>query len=310
VPYARIPDAERDFAYSLQLLASGGCPDDGYTDAPHASDRVVAPDESAGPGLGYRWTVDWDPDSEGQPPIAHMELVETGVFQSVSGEEDVLSIQPYCSLAFTATDRALPESARKSKSEKVCFSIGPDRVIVTQSTTPYAVSNSYDNRLMNDTAMTVRVMMRGASTTDYRAPNDTDLTGDGSYKHDLPSEAQTTNISVLLSTLDFCRVSVNPTGWWDDTNHLNPRAARPFQHSDRNGVYGYYGALAYMGTTSSDGSAPYSNRYQLQPTATCVRLPRCTSTSVTSDLAPGRLHEWRQALRLRLVGLLRDPHHP
>jgi len=289
-PYARIEEAQQGLIYNpdggpagLQLWAVGGVPQDGRTDAPHESQTSVDPSEVEG---AHTWSVNWDPDSEGNAAIPYMELTPDGIFRIEDGHEDDLVPQFEQALGFTAYDWALPTSAVTSTTEKVRFGIGPDKVIITQSTTSFTPS-SYDNRRMNDTAMTLKLLIPNPAGDTIRSPNDSDLPGNGAGKIGLPSEAGSgTSLSTLLTNMDLLRVSVNPTTYYDDVNHLNPNAARPFQDGDRNACYAYYG-VATWGTTSYSPSSSYSYQYQNQPTGTCVRLPVCSSASVSQNLPNG-----------------------
>jgi len=289
-PYARIAEAQQGVLYNpdggpvgLQLWAVGGVPQDGRTDAPHESQTLPDPSETEG---SHTWTIDWDPDSEGNSPIPCMELTSAGVFKVEDGCEDDLVPQFEQNIAFTAHDWALPTQFATTKTEKVRFGVGPDKIIITQSTTSY-VSSGYDNRGQNDTAMSIKLLIPNVSGDTIRAPNTNDLVGTGTGKIGLPATAGSgTTLASLLTSIDLLRISINPTTYYDDINHLNPNAARPFQDGDRNAVYAYYG-VATWGTTSYSPSSSYAYQYQNQPVATCVRLPVCSSTAVSPNMQQG-----------------------
>ncbi len=286
-PYAKIPGADQGKPYNpdggavgLQLLASGGVPQDGRTDAPHLSQTSVSSTETEG---AYQWQIEWDPDNEGFSAITAMELTPAGVFEIEAGREDDLIPQFDQPLAFTAIDFALPSQLATTSTEKVRFEIGPDRILLTKSNTSF--TTNYDNRAMNDTSLTMQVLMTyGAGGDMMRDLNDSDLVGQGAGKIGIPDDAGTITLANLLKTMDVTRISINPTVWWDDNVHLNPRAARPFQHGDRNSIYAYYG-LGYYGTTSYSPSTSTSTSYQWQPTAVCVRLPK--TEGVTKNFTNG-----------------------
>ncbi len=287
-PYARVPEMQQGQVYNpdagplgLQLLATGGVPQDGYSDHPHKSqidsDPVVG--ETAG---AYLWSIDWDPDGLGSSQPLHVEFLPSGVLRPVTGEEANLVPQAPAAIAVTAQDFALPQSLAGTQTQKVRLGIGPDRIIVTQSTTSY--TSDYYTMALNDPVMTVRMMLPYTSGAQLRNLNDSDLVGNGTDRIPLPTEiGSSTSISTLLTNIDIVRVSVNPTGWWDDTNALNPRGARPWQHGDRNEYYPYYG-IGYNGNTYDIYGY---NSDQVQPSATAVRLPACTSSAVTADLQTG-----------------------
>ena len=291
-PYARIAEAMRGEIYNpddgprgLQILAVGGVPDDGYTDAPHVSQRVVDPAETEG---AYKWAIDWNPDGDYDTDpnlgvIPAMELTGLGIFRvlEIDGVPQVNDLIPQFeqTLEFTASDSALPDSLASVAAEKVVFGIGPDRILVTRSSTAMSPTSS-DNRSWDDTAMALEYVVPGPSTYALRSPLTDDLTGEGANRHDLPSEAGAgTTPATLFASFDLLRVSVNPTGYWDDNVYLNPNAARPWQNSQRSHYYPYYGPGA-SGSTSYTGT---SYTYGFQPSTSCVRLPTCKDASVAAS---------------------------
>ncbi|MFM8981143.1 MAG: hypothetical protein ACKOSS_11875, partial [Planctomycetia bacterium] len=84
-----------------------------------------------------------------------------------------------------------------------------------------------------------------------------------------------TSLATILTSVDLLRVSVNPTGWWDDMHGLNPSGARPGQHSDMNKSYTYSNSSWQSGT----------NPIPWNPSASAVRLP--DATGVTTNRATG-----------------------
>jgi hypothetical protein len=314
-PYARIAEAQKDQVYNpdggplgLQIRATGGVPEDGITDAPHGSQVAPAPGETNG---AYAWTMDWDPDGEGNLPVPEMEFLASGVLRVAAGREGYLVPQFDQALSFTASDSALPIQYASTRTEKVTFSVGPDKIIITQSSTSF--TTGYDNRAANDTAMTLKIMTPNPATGDViRSPGTTDLPGSGTDRIGLPAEAGSgTTLATLLTSMDLCRVSVNPTGWWDDLHHLNPRAARPFQDGDGNACYAYYGVGSW-GTTSYTANSTSSYQYQYQPTGLSVRLPVCTDTGVTQNTNlgvytnGGKLHVFDSSAYLGIFIIRKD----
>ncbi len=294
-PYARLEEAQKGQIYNpdggpdgLQIVATGGVPDDGLTDAPHASQTEPADDETAG---AYKWEIDWNPDGDfdGEPAlgvIPGMEFTDLGIFRiiEVGGIPQVDDLIPQFdqSLAFTAADSALPDTLASSATEKVAFGIGPDRILITKSTT--TMSNSTDQRSWDDSAMTLKYVIPQGSVHQMRSPGVGDLTGDGDDKHLLPSEAGTgTTPATLFTSVDLLRTSVNPTGYWDDNVHLNPNAARPWQNSQTAYYYPYYGPGSHGTTSYSSGQ----HTYGFQPATTSVRLSKCKDLSVTASAGLG-----------------------
>ena len=324
-PYARLEEAMKGQIYNpdggpngVQILGLGGVPDDGYTDAPHVSQAALDPNEVVG---GYKWTIDWNPDGDYTAPatgeIPGMEFTPEGVFRifevwnptggpggNGAWEPQVDDLIPQFdqTIAFSASDSALPSTLADSVTEKVAFGIGPDRILITTSTT--AMSNTTDNRSWDDSAMTLKYVIPQGSSYQMRAPAVGDLTGDGANRHELPAEAGTVSLEDLFTSLDLLRVSVNPTGYWDDRVYLNPNGARPYQNNQSVFYYPYYGPGSHGTTSYSSGSYTYS----FQPTTTCVRLPTCKDTSVGADKGDGGLHGRRQAARVRHQHALRHLH--
>ncbi len=294
-PYSRIGDFELGQVYNpdggvagLQLKATGGCPQDGKSDHPHLS-QVVA-DPAVGEVLGaYTWAVDWDPLSLGTPPIPHVELLPSGVFRVVPGEQSQLATQAFQTLTFTVNDYALPTSFASTNSQYVRTSVGPDVLVITESTTSFAFGNTTSSITtgFNDPNMKVKVMLPYSSGAVVRSLDDAkDMAGTGASQHTIPSTAGSgKTLKDLLEGVDLLRTSVNATGWWDDTWSLNPKAGIAAAHGDMNQGYGYYGltySYEYWSTTSS-----YTYSYGANPESTCVQIPVCTTPGVTEDRDAG-----------------------
>ncbi|MFV1957836.1 MAG: hypothetical protein ACC662_00340, partial [Planctomycetota bacterium] len=146
---------------------------------------------------------------------------------------------------------------------------------------PYAMTLVDDPDIAEDGPLPLGISIPTASTSLVGSPVEVGPAGAPFVLSLEATDADGTTVADLLEDVDLLRVSVNPTGWWDDLHGLNPRAARPFQHGDRNTYVNYYGLL-YPGSTSSTGSFRAS-----QPSATSVQIPSCTSPGVTHDPAGG-----------------------
>ncbi len=288
-PYARISDFEQGQVYNpdggvpgLQLLASGGVPQDGLSDHPHASqidaDPVVG--ESAG---AYGWSIDWQNPDAGASPIPHVEFLSTGVLRVVSGESDQLATQGYQAFAVSATDAALPTSLAGVSTEVIRTSVGPDTVVITESTTSFTLANSTSatSTGLNDPDLDVKIFLPFTSGAVVRRLDDTkDMVGTGANQLALPSTAGSNKtLKDVLEGIDILRVSINPTGWWNDSFNMNPKGAKGFTHGDANKAYGYRGynyAYDYH-------SGSYVSAYGANPSTTAVELPQCTTPGVTED---------------------------
>ncbi len=294
-PYSRIPDFEVGLPYNpdggadgYQLLATGGVPEDGMTDAPHASQVAADPSETLG---AYGWSVDWDPHSTGETPIPHVEFQARGVLRIAPGEEDDLVPQGFQDVGFTAADAALPLSLASTEARIVRISVGPDTVIITQSTTSFsgAASTSPDNGGMNDPNLNVKVLLPYSSGAVIRSLDDSmDLAGEGALQHTIPATAGSeTELTDLLEGCDLLRAVVNPGGWWNDTMNFNPKGARSFMHGDANTSYGYRALHYQYFYKYQSGSYTSKSVYGANPETTAVRIPECTTSGVAEDRASG-----------------------
>jgi hypothetical protein len=274
-PYSTLPEIEAGTAFNpdvsshpaagLQLLAFGGVPRDGRTDAPHASQ--VSSIEGTGPGQEvpntYSWTVAWDPDGNGGFQPSGLVFDSSGVL-SVPDPNSVQRTSPM-EVQFCAFDSALPVQLASQDCRKVSLSIGPDKVMITESDTPASYQFNGD-LTSNDSNHKLRVLEPfTAIPAIIRDIN----SGDISPTHSLPATTglAASGVQTLLEGMDILRIAVNPTGWWDDAHGLNPAGGRPFQHGDSIRRY------PYQGSGSPDTS--------WQPNVTAVDLPDCTSPSVT-----------------------------
>ena len=96
--------------------------------------------------------------------------------------------------------------------------------------------------------------------------------------------ARSTTLATLFTSIDLLRVSINPTGYWDDNVHLNPNAARPCQNTQTS----YYYPLLRSGLAGSDVLlARATNTYGFQPATSCVRLPTCKDAGVAANKSEG-----------------------
>jgi hypothetical protein len=282
-PYVRIADAEVGVAAynpdvathptaGLQLLAQGGVRKDGLTDAPHASEVVsiegTLPGQEDGstPGGGFDWTVDPNPAGDGDaysvlPPGMALDGW-TGVWRV--GNAALLAKQSPQALEFTVRDQQLPVQLRNVATRRVNFAVGPDTLVITESTTSSTITTGSNWWPMNDNAQTVRICLpfTGAPVV----VRDLLLT-DMSATHGVPSTtglSGSTALDTLLSDQDMLRVCVNPAGWWNDVHNLHPYGARSGTHADRNGYDNYI-----WGENDLSSATDYSR----QPTVTAVEIP-------------------------------------
>jgi hypothetical protein len=312
-PYAEIPEINIGLAYDpdnathprpgLQILARGGVPKDGKTDAPNSSQVMTIEGLGAGEELpgSYDFTVDWDPDGVGT-------LQPQGVgFTSHLGElvvqdPSLLQRQLHQALSFTVTDQHLPVGLTNSETQSVRLAIGPDVVIITESSTSSTgtLPSTVD---FNDSAMQVRVLEPRTTGPVVRDLDDDLADGDGFYDmaatHTIPSTAGSVTLSTLLTGIDFLRVYVNPVTWRDDPFRLNAGAARPFQHASRNNYYTGYPFYSISSIRGTGSLAP-------------VHLASCTDASVVHDPTNGvytdggKLHVFESSTRLGVMIVRED----
>ncbi|MGE0190956.1 MAG: hypothetical protein AB7T63_02840 [Planctomycetota bacterium] len=281
---ATLPEFEVLQPRTTQMVAEGGVPFDGYTDAPHASQRSIDFGEVAGT---YDWSVSsWDSRGEGWHPgnvppgrPTGINADITGRIFTTSGGVD-LQRQGRQVIEVTVSDRRLP--APQTDVHEMALSVGPDVLIITESRQSCVITtgSTYDSTSHNDSMFIKR--MQVVNNSAQVSPLDaTDL----ATSHIVPAAANlnalTNPLGRLLSGVgkptytgtgrdgagaDILRVVVNATGWWDDSFQLNPRAARAFSHADADKCY-----LEYYGDYYTYGA---------QPDASAVALPDITDGAV------------------------------
>ncbi len=267
-PYASLPELEIGIPYNpdggapgLQMRAIGGVPQDAYMPAPHSSQRVLDPGATAD---SFLWTVDF-----GSTPLAGVELTSTGALRTF--DPSMLQRQGPKPLDFEVTDYEIPS---KSASATATISVGPDVVIVTHSqqswTGIYNYYSYFERHEPNDNQQRIRKFQALSSAPIMSPLDDTDLTVGTTLPAAAGVGGAANELGALLSgtsegdaDLDLLRCTINPSGWWDDTNGLNVNGARPFQHSDPNSSYPLYGQ-----------NGPYYYRHaNWQPSCSAVDLP-------------------------------------
>jgi hypothetical protein len=314
--YSTLPEFEVGQTYNpdggpsgLQLIANGGVPADGYTDAPHRDQRAMDFTETAG---AYKWVVDWDVNTAGT------QGAPTGLYSDDTGLIDVTAPSSLQRVArqfmdLTVTDYQLPLQIQNSTGQRVAYSVGPDIVILTYSTrslTEYYNYYSASNRhRWNDTEMQIKKFQAYNSGAVRQDLDDSDLVANHTIPTDCDLGGASNQLGALLSgssggdsNLDLMRCVVNATGWWDDIGGMNPLGARPMQHADFNRSYCYYGEQGYS----------YSYAGNWQPSVSCVELPDAQNVSGGADPANGiytdggRLYHFESANRFGVFIIRED----
>jgi hypothetical protein len=288
---ATLPEFEVQQPGQTQMVAVGGAPYDGWTDAPHKADRLLDLGEVDGT---YDWEISsWDSRGEGwhagNVPAGRptgIDATVTGLIETTNGGTD-LERQGRQVIEVTVRDQRLP--VQQIDIHEMALSVGPDVVIMTESrqSSTITTGSSYDSTAHNDSMFIKKLQIIGGAA--QRSPlDDTDLVA----THSVPAAANlggaTNPLGALLSGVgkasysgtgrdgagsDLMRVVVNAGGWWDDSWHLNPKAARSFKHADSGkAYYTYYGEYFCYGAN---------------PETTAVALPDITDGSVTANVGTG-----------------------
>ena len=301
------PDQLSHPANGLECLALGGVAEDGWTDSPHASTRMLDIGETVG---RYAWGADNNWDGEGA--ITGLEMFDPAGLFGTETAADAASLprQGRRLIEINVSDQILPDGLNVPQSQVFGISVGPDTMIITHSTSSLSQTYSYysagDRHKWNDSAQTI-LKFSGFSTGPVRAAlEDADMAA----SHAVPAAAFTTTptnqLGALLSgatggdsTIDIHRPTVVATGWWDDMFGLNPKAARFGKHADWARGYAYYGMY---------GSS-YSNNGNYQPSIPNLDLP---AAQVTEDKANGiyanggRLYVFESANRFGMFIIRED----
>ena len=287
-----LPEFEVQQPRTTQMVAIGGAPFDGYTDAPHASQRMLDLGEVAGT---YEWSVsDWDPRAIGWHPAnspagrpTGIDANITGAIYTTNGGSD-LQRQGRQVIEVTVVDQRLPVVG--SDVHEMALSVGPDVLIIAESrqSSNTTTGSSTDSTPHGDSMFIKKMQI--VNNVAQRSPLDG---SDMAATHVVPSIAglggATNPLGSLISGVgkstytgtgrnagasDLLRINVNSTGWWNDSWQLNPKAARSFMHGDATKPYYEYYANEYY-------------NYSSCAETTAVALPDITDGSVTHNPSAG-----------------------
>ncbi len=227
-------DADANRPYSKQMLATGGVPNDGFSDAPHDTEKVLDPSEVAGQ---YAWSA----TASG----AVASLATVGMQFTIGGElrgngpsKEVGNLRTgYITLTVTASDAQLPTPipATHTTTRTCRFSVGPDVVVITESTVAHTSTSvnatfaplgtfNHVSFEYNDQSVYIYEPLAVGATVRALAASDLTATHNG-----LPGGVA---LGTMLSNVDMMPITVNPTWWAYDAYNLNPRGARALQHAD------------------------------------------------------------------------------
>ena len=292
-PYSTLPEISQGAVYNpdggllgVELVATGGVAFDGFTDAPHDSDRSTN-GETAG---DYRWEVDFDPDSNGAynplDPAIEMLSQKTDVygdnyfegrFGVTLANTSSTNKAAFKELTFTVKDEQLPNDPgmawhqQNERTDRFRYSVGPDRVIVTESTVSATINStrSYGYVGMDYEFMKIRAFQVVAGIGSVSNLTSDDLIGT------IPSPATANGIAnddlgKLLSgtggtggdaDLDLVRIVANPGGYWNDNGNINNENGSAGQKGDHSGGYAYQNETYQYGSTDPDNTSCFMVPY-------------------------------------------------
>ena len=292
----------RGAPYSKQFLATGGSPEDGKYDAPHEGQVVLNPSEVIGRynfsdtffdlQTGNLTTIGADPL---KVPAGMAPTVPGGVVFSTSGLfSGVASLgSKFQTVTIVARDSLLPTTvpvlATHKASGTAQFEIGPDNVIITETSTSSS-SILFDNTT-DFQSQTVEVFV--PSTVLANVVVRSLVAGDMVSGRTHPVAGQTPAGS--LTGIDIMRVSVNPTWWAYDGYNLNARGARTMQHDDpqRRHYYEPFGSdFSYPVNESTPSLHDQGKEHAAEP---AIEIPNTVSSTlalptpitVTANVANG-----------------------
>ena len=288
-----IADGEVAKPYSVQFKALNGVPADGFSDAPNETKRQVN-GEVAG---SYDWSATTWPLNGGIPPPGLTFTVGGKLSGTPTVKQGARNFNP------SATDFQLPipTSAGHTTAGIASISIGPDAVVITESTVAND-NNTYNSHSANTTNnvtfeyqgnQTVEILEPFSAAATVRPLNDAK---DLIPAHTSPLAPRT--LAQTLANIDLMAVTVNPTWWTYDPYNLNPKGARSMQHGDTERAIGMDGYNEDLGWGLPAGSSYYQLGYSSsEPTfehasSTAVLLPR--APSVTVDILNGVYNDGAQ----------------
>ncbi|MCC7138576.1 MAG: hypothetical protein IT460_09150 [Planctomycetes bacterium] len=277
------PDAGK--AYSKQFLATSGVPNDGFSDAPHKSERVALPLTTEVPGQ-----YSWSSSIVGVPSLASLQMEFTlgGVLRGQNPGNVVGQTRTaFLTLTVTALDRQLPTA--NSTSGTCRFAVGPDRVVISESTAlhtatavnaTFAPLGTFNHVSFEYNDQSIYMWEPFASGMTVRTLSTADNTH--SSVAGLPG---TVTLSTVLTSIDHMPVTVNPTWWAYDAYNLNALGARALQHADlqRTWLGEGYNADSSSTTSMSVNNAGLDTAERNGDA--CIELP--AATSVVHDPSSG-----------------------
>lgn len=271
-----LQDADAGRPYSKQMVATGGVPNDGFSDAPHDTEKVLDPTEVAGQ---YGWSATASGAVASLATVG-MQFTIGGELRGNGGLKEVGPLRTgYITLSVTASDAQLPTPLTASHTTtRTCrFSVGPDAVVISESTTAHTATSvnatfaplgTFNHVSFEYNSQSVYVYEPLVVGPTVRALASSDLTA-GHIA--LPAGAV---ISTMLTSVDMMPITVNPTWWAYDAYNLNPRGARAAQHADMQRLNNGEGYNSDNGTSSGSFSLVNTGLTTFERNGdACIELP-------------------------------------
>ncbi len=218
-PSNKLPDLEVGISYSHTWNALNGVPYDGKYDSPHEADAITKPGEQAD-------KYDWSSTTfqlPGRPGNLGMQFTNLGVFSTTSPAGVTGTKGGYENINLVVKDQQLPSASQHVVTGTVQFAIGPDSVVITESS--LSTTNNFVDATYEVPDQTVEIFDAYSLTPTVRQLSASDLAA----THTNPTGLA---LSSALKNIDFLSVTVNPTWWAYDNYNLCALGARAAQHAD------------------------------------------------------------------------------
>ncbi len=230
-------------AEGMELRATGGVVHDGKFDQAHEGENLGVP---AGELAGkYGWTGDMNADGNGDLAPNFRVYQPFGILGTETiAEANALQRSGRRQVSLTVEDAQLPLSVRNTDSQIFGISIGPDAVIITETTltATNSTATGTNDISMEHGPVKVRLfqVVAGSGTVADLAPSDL------STGTTIPSEVGSLTLAQVLSGaaggntgVELMRPTLNPNGWWCDNFNMNPKGGRATARTDKQTAYNY-----------------------------------------------------------------------
>ncbi len=218
-PNNKLPDLEVGITYSQTFNGLNGVSHDGKYDSPHESEATTKPGETSGK---YEWGATTF-QVAGRPANLGMQFTSVGLFSTTTPGGVTGSKGGFENINLVLQDLQLPTSAQHAVAGTVQFAIGPDTVVITESS--LSTGSTFIDSTYEVPDQTVEIFDAFTLTPTVRQLS----AGDMAATHTNPTGLA---LSSALKNIDFLSVTVNPTWWAYDNYNLCALGARAAQHAD------------------------------------------------------------------------------